>query len=119
MPPWAPQVDSAPVAAWLADVLGPHLPAGLRDGQVQLQGLNERLRILCYSPGQFFAEHFDGTFVRQQPHPRSGDFSAVTVQIYLHSVPSENGGATTLWPDSPHRHPVQPTAGSVLLLCAP
>jgi len=112
-------VDSQPLAEWLLEVLRPHLPAVLPDSDGYftdcLYNLNERCRILCYTPGQEFAEHHDGSFT----HPISQATSRVTVQVYLHDVAVENGGATTFLfdglSDDAKALPCQPGAGSVLL----
>jgi len=105
-------VDSPELAEWLLAVLLPFLPDELEDGS-RLAEMNERLRFLCYTPGQEFPAHCDGCFERWEGHPREGDFSFVTVQLYLHDVPPENGGATTFVMQGRPRH--QPEAGSVLL----
>lgn len=110
-------VDSPELAAWLFEVLRPYLPQQLQDGS-RLIGLNERLRFLCYTPGQFFAEHQDGCYVRPNGHPRAGDWSHITVQLYLHDIPVEFGGATTFFSDyhvEQNSVKYQPEAGSVLL----
>merc|ERR1712039_655566 len=90
----------------------PHLPPELEDGS-RLVELNERCRFLCYTPGQHFPPHCDGSFERHEGHPHSGDFSYVTVQLYLHDVPAACGGATAFMLPGKPRH--QPEAGSVLL----
>lgn len=51
-------------------------------------GLNERLRFLRYEPGQYFAPHFDGTYMRD-----NGERSYITFQAYLND--GFEGGATT------------------------
>lgn len=102
-------VDSPKLAAWLFEVLQPFLPQ-VWDGQ-PLADLNERCRFLCYTPGQQFDRHFDGSYERP-----SGELSRVTVQLYLHDVPVENGGATAfLFDRGSLKIPCQPRAGSVLL----
>merc|ERR1712217_858421 len=81
-----------------------------------LVDLNERCRFLCYTPGQRFAPHYDGRYTRPADHANCGDFSAVTVQLYLHSVPAQCGGATTFL--TRHEDVVascQPGAGDVLI----
>lgn len=108
-------VDNVPLATWLLEVLRPYLPAAMAD-DVRLESLNERCRFLCYTPGQEFGQHYDACFV----HPSTKARSLVTVQLYLHDVPLENGGATTfLFGQKSHgRFPnisCQPGAGSVLL----
>mmetsp|Transcript_41921 Transcript_41921/g.111016 ORF Transcript_41921/g.111016 Transcript_41921/m.111016 type:complete len:263 (-) Transcript_41921:63-851(-) len=108
-------VDSVELTSWLLEVLRPSLPEEL-DGAT-LVDLNERCRFLCYTPGQEFAPHCDGRYTRPQGHPHVGDHSAITVQLYLHDVPAEHGGATTFLPaswDKPDL-PYYPEAGSVLL----
>ena len=52
-------------------------------------GLNERLRFLKYSPGQYFKPHFDGSYRR----PDGSEQSFVTVQLYLNQGMA--GGDTT------------------------
>jgi len=107
-------VDSVELSAWILQVLEPYLPRQLEGGK--LVELNDRLRFLCYTPGQEFVMHYDGNYRRPRGHPRAGDCSRVTVQVYLHDVPPSHGGATTFnlgfgrWP-----LPCQPKAGSALL----
>uniref|UniRef100_A0A7S2N8R8 Prolyl 4-hydroxylase alpha subunit domain-containing protein n=1 Tax=Zooxanthella nutricula TaxID=1333877 RepID=A0A7S2N8R8_9DINO len=106
-------VDSPELAAWLLDVLRPHLPQEFGGGP--LMGLNERLRFLCYTPGQAFEPHYDGCYRRPQGHPRVGDRSLVTVQVYLHDVPTGFGGATTFDPNRSYSLACQPEMGTVLV----
>lgn len=105
-------VDSPELADWLLQVLLPCLPSELEDGSLLVE-LNERCRFLCYTPGQQFPAHCDGSFERPEDHPHSGDFSYVTVQVYLHDVPIACGGATAFMLPGKPKH--QPEAGSVLL----
>jgi hypothetical protein len=107
-------VDSPELAAWLLEVLRPHLPAQLPDGS-HLRELNERLRFLCYTPGQSFEPHFDGMYQRPRGHPRAGDRSKITIQLYLHDVPEHCGGATRFITGGSDSVKHQPEAGSVLL----
>jgi predicted 2-oxoglutarate/Fe(II)-dependent dioxygenase YbiX len=107
-------IDSPELAAWLLAVLRPYLPEQLADGSY-LVGLNERFRFLCYTPGQFFKEHYDGHYIRPHGHPQAGDQSKITVQLYLHDVPERCGGATTFFPGEQYSVKNQPEAGSVLL----
>jgi len=106
-------VDSPEIADWLLEVLRPYVPEVI--GEYRLVGLNERLRCLCYTPGQVFEEHVDGTYRRPFGHPQEGAKSFITVQVYLHDIPSENGGATTFYPGTDAQVAHQPEAGSVLL----
>lgn len=107
-------VDSPELAAWLLEVLRPHLPEVLEDGS-RLVELNERLRFLCYTPGQSFDEHTDGMYRRPAGHLRAGDMSRITVQLYLNDVPAACGGATTFYPGHSYAVGHQPEVGSVLL----
>lgn len=118
-------VDSPEFTQWLFQVLKPHLPEEtslLSDSKAKISDINERCRVLCYTPGQFFAEHCDGQYRRPPNHPKAGDCSAITLQMYLHDIPEENGGATTfLDPSYGNKHnkqapvPCQPRRGSILL----
>lgn len=115
-------VESSELAHWIFEVIRPHLPEQRRyptrtkDIVSDLIDLNERCRFLCYTPGQHFAPHHDGLYERPREHPNYGDFSAVTLQLYLHDVPKANGGGTTFLNNIDK--PVlacQPGAGSMLL----
>ena len=57
-------------------------------------GLNERMRILRYDAGTYFAPHYDGTYVRNMEAgwDRKGEMSFVTFQLYLNEG---CGGGTT------------------------
>ncbi|OLP86322.1 Acetylxylan esterase [Symbiodinium microadriaticum] len=102
-------VDSQELSSYLLEMLRPHLPEMLEgskgrsssgsSGGVEnsasdyligsrLVDLNERCRVLCYTPGQEFAPHYDGCFVRPKGSRNEGDESMVTVQLYLHDVPA-------------------------------
>lgn len=107
-------VDSPELASWLLEVLRPHLPEELPGG-AHLVGLNERMRVLCYTPGQSFEAHYDGRYTRPRGHPGAFDHSRVTVQLYLNDVPAGFGGATTFSPGCSHQVECQPEAGSALL----
>lgn len=106
-------VDCPVLTEWLLDVLCPHLPATMYGSS--LEGLNERCRFLCYTPGQRFEAHTDGCYRRPKGHPKEDDISTVTVQLYLHDVPASHGGATTFFPKTSSEVGHQPEAGSVLL----
>lgn len=105
-------VDCPELSNWILEVLKPHLPGELQG--CKLVDLNERCRFLCYSPGQEFARHRDGRYRRPAGHPHAGDFSKVTVQLYLHDVDPTCGGATTFHLANQDL-PCQPRARSVLL----
>ena len=76
-------------------------------------GLNERLRMLRYSPGHFYKTHCDGEFERDD------QVSKVTFQLYLND--GFEGGETrflfphTSDPSVAHHFDVVPRRGSVLL----
>jgi len=78
-------------------------------------GLNERLRFLRYDPGTFFAPHQDGSYVRDDSsHPKYGEMSLVTAQIYLNG--GFEGGATRMMSHAEDSGlDVIPEAGSILL----
>lgn len=109
--------DSPELTKWIFDVIQPALPEQLFRGH--LVELNERCRFLCYTPGQSFPPHCDGCYTRPPNHPNAFDRSRVTLQIYLHDVPAENGGATSFlygsWGNESGVRECQPRAGSVLL----
>lgn len=72
-------------------------------------GLNERLRILRYDPGEYFKSHYDGSYRRE-----NGERSYVTIQIYLNEG-FEGGSTTFLGTLSDERVEVVPKTGSVLI----
>merc|ERR1712070_811861 len=111
-------VDSPELSGYLMEVIRGAMPEwldGYHNGREYVEGLNERCRFLCYTPGQAFEAHCDGCYQRRSPHPKAGDKSRVTVQLYLHDVPEAHGGATTFLGDRATRLPCQPRCGSVLL----
>jgi predicted 2-oxoglutarate/Fe(II)-dependent dioxygenase YbiX len=56
-------------------------------------GLNERLRFLKYSPGDYFDKHCDGCYTR----PDYSERSYITLQLYLNDREGGNGGETTFF----------------------
>lgn len=110
-------VESLEMSRWLLEVIRPYLPETFQRGT--LIDLNERCRVLCYTPGQEFPSHYDGCFHRSAPDPRAGDRSMITVQVYLHDVPAGSGGETTFMRERRGREEAavscQPCAGSVLI----
>jgi len=76
----------------------------------KLLSCNERLRFLRYHPGEFFALHQDGTYMRE-----NGDRSYITVLFYLNE--GFEGGHTTLMhlTDSSKNVPITPSQGGVLI----
>lgn len=111
---WRCIIDSEDFAKYLFGILQPVLPPTFGNAGHQLSGLNERLRFLYYLPGQAFEAHYDGSYRRPPDHPKAGEASKITVQLYLNDIPVENGGATAFI-SSRHRIPCQPQAGSALL----
>jgi len=111
-------VDSEPLSTYLMKVLRDHLPTRMmgRDGRslCRVEELNERCRFLSYTPGQKFEPHCDGMYVRSCEDLKADDFSRVIVQLYLHDVPEEDGGATTFI-GTTDTLSCQPTQGSALL----
>ena len=101
--------DDPALALALFERLGGAVPAGLEDRDAEPLGrpcgLNERFRGYRYSPGQRFAPHFDGAFVRS-PLERS----ELTVLLYLND--GFTGGETAFcdWDVS-----VAPRRGRALL----
>ncbi len=78
--------DDPALAATLFERVRAHVPERL-EGEWSLCGANERLRCYRYEPGQYFAPHFDGSFVRSR-HERS----LLTFTVYLSEC--EAGGHT-------------------------
>ena len=72
--------------------------------------MNERLRFLRYDPGERFAPHNDGCYVR----PDKSELSFITVQLYLNE--GFQGGSTTFlsWNEE-DRLEVVPKIGRVLV----
>lgn len=68
--------DDPPLAAEIHRRLAQHLPDGLMNRRPR--GVNERFRYLKYDPGEKFAPHLDGAFVRAPT-----EASLLTLMIYL------------------------------------
>ncbi|XP_077999261.1 uncharacterized protein LOC144452113 [Glandiceps talaboti] len=73
-------------------------------------GLNERLRVLRYDPGEYFGPHWDGVYKRD-----NGERSYLTLQLYLNE--GFQGGSTTFLPLHQSHRPVEcvPKIGRVLV----
>ena len=100
---WARIIEHIP-SAW-REV--PGLLAGEPGGVLEPVGLNERLRIYRYLPGQYFKPHRDGRFVRED-----GELSLLTALFFLNDV--TQGGQTRIW-DGKAQLDIAPTAGAALL----
>lgn len=93
-------VDDLPLAAHLWRRFAPWAPPV--EGWVAC-GFNERLRYYRYDPGEFFAPHRDGAFIRSRE-----ELSLFTLLFYLNE--GFTGGDTVL-----QQNPVRPATG--LALC--
>lgn len=103
--------DDVDAARELWSALRPQLPARFVDRRVQglrweAIGLNERLRVYRYTPGQAFRWHYDGAFRRN-----AEEVSMLTLLIYLSDV--VRGGSTVFQPWT--KDVVQPAPGLALL----
>jgi predicted 2-oxoglutarate/Fe(II)-dependent dioxygenase YbiX len=104
-------LDSVEQASEIWKRIKEHIPVtwNFRGEQWNVVGLNERLRYLRYSPGDFFSPHFDGCYKRE-----NGEQSFITLMLYLNE--DFEGGATTFLDiDSKAMSKIQPAAGSVLI----
>lgn len=101
------------LAAYLLEVLRPHLPERLCHGHEYIEEINPRFRFTCYLPEQEFAKHADPFWVHPPGHPKAGVVSRATVLLYLNDVPDEYGGGTAFVGE--HRVVCQPRGGSVLI----
>jgi len=101
------------LADYLLEVLRPHLPEGICLGKERLVELNDRFRFQFYVPGQVFGPHCDPCYSHPPGHPKYGQTSRITILLYLHDVPEENGGATNFVGQS--RVACQPRGGSALI----
>ena len=80
-------MDDAELAGELLRRIGHTLPSVFNDAE--LVGLNERFRFLRYRAGDYFAQHYDGSY--QRPHDPS-ERSFITLMVYLDG--KAEGGAT-------------------------
>jgi hypothetical protein len=83
-------IDDAELANQIGQRLEPHIPNEFKRGQYI--SLNERLRFLKYTAGDFFAPHSDGSYVRD-----NGETSHITLMLYLNS--GAEGGQTRFHSD--------------------
>jgi len=96
--------DDPDLVAQLFARVAPYLPPSLCDGMTPV-GANERLRCYRYEPGQYFAPHYDGAFVRD-----AQERSLLTFMVYLNDT--FEGGDTTF---DHYDIAVRPKAGQALL----
>ena len=104
-------VDSVDQAAEIWKRVKEHVPPVWNHAGVEWRavGLNERLRFLRYSPGDFFAPHCDGCYERE-----NGERSFITLQLYLNE--DFEGGATAFLDTfSNAAFSLQPKTGNVLI----
>jgi prolyl 4-hydroxylase len=106
-------LDCPELAAYLLEVMRPHLPLNLCHGRESLDEMNSRLRFTCYLPGQEFTTHVDTFYTQPSRHSKEGNVSRATVLLYLNDVPEVNGGGTAFV--GKHRISCQPRGGSVLV----
>jgi hypothetical protein len=107
-------LDDPVLAARLLERLRPHLPERIREDGVdwRLCGLNERLRLCRYRPGQRFGIHRDGVHYRE-----GGRQSRLTFVVYLNDAAEFTGGSTRFFParGAPPASSVLPVAGTLIL----
>jgi hypothetical protein len=101
-------VDSFAFAATLWERIRDQVPHVWPEDGSTAVGLNERLRILKYLPGDEFKSHRDGTYVGP-----AGDSSKITVIIYLNE--GYEGAFTHYETNEGVFAPITPHTGSVVL----
>lgn len=106
-------LDDTERAAALRACVCQYIPAPFKDKWYPI-GLNERLRLYRYGPGQQFDWHRDGYFERD-----NGERSHFTFMIYLNE--DFGGGATSfqVGSTSPRNFAVKPRKGMALLFHHP
>lgn len=100
-------LDSKAFAAEMFRRLLPHLPAEVNG--CKLTGVNERLRILKYGPGDEFQLHSDGSYTS----PIDGSYSVLTILLYLNE--GYEGGFTTFLDNGSAYVELVPHVGMVTL----
>ena len=107
-------LDDPALAARLLERLRPHLPERIHEAgrDWRLCGLNERLRLCRYRPGQRFGIHRDGVHYRE-----GGRQSRLTFVVYLNDAGEFAGGSTRFFParGAPPEASVPPVAGTLIL----
>lgn len=103
-------IDMPEFAAMLFERVKHGLPARLNNG-LTLKGLNERMRILKYLPGDEFKRHTDGNYMT----PDGAQISQITLLLYLNS--GYEGAHTTYYNHGEDVGiSVHPKCGSVVLM---
>ena len=92
------QVDSPSFASALWERVRHAVPATLQ-GRTAL-GLNERLRVLRYQPGDSFAPHADGHWARAD----GTSSSLLTLLLYLNGAEDYEGGRTIFYESEDEAH---------------
>merc|ERR1711874_863661 len=101
-------IDSHEYADLIWERIKSHLPQTWNSHPVV--GLNERLRFLKYSPGEYFKPHLDGSYER----PDGKEISFITIQLYLNE--GFKGGNTTFMSDGSSKDVgVVPKIGRILV----
>jgi hypothetical protein len=72
-------LDDVELAARLFERVAPSVPAQL--GGMKPVGANERFRCYRYAPGEKFAAHYDGSFIRDER-----ERSLLTLMVYLNDA---------------------------------
>ena len=89
-------------------------PTGLKVPKVVFTAtrLNERMRFLRYTGGQYFKQHQDGSYST----PDGEERSHYTLHLYLNDSEEMTGGATVFYSDDDKtEYKVQPKVGRVLI----
>lgn len=107
-------IDDVKFAKALFDRIHSFLPKTIQDKYNQgweLAGLNERMRILRYGKGNFFAQHRDGSYMKN-----TKEVSLLTLMIYLNDGGGNEfqGGFTNFFDARGSRYEVIPQCGRVL-----
>mmetsp|Transcript_2500 Transcript_2500/g.3777 ORF Transcript_2500/g.3777 Transcript_2500/m.3777 type:complete len:382 (+) Transcript_2500:209-1354(+) len=108
-------IDDEVFTARLYDRLRGVLPGCF--GSSRTVGLNERVRILKYVPGQSFPIHQDGQFKRgAEAGKREGEVSYFSVLVYLNSSKIDfQGGGTRMFLNPEKFVDYEPSLGDVLV----
>merc|ERR1712113_85064 len=106
-------LDCPELAAYLFEVIRPHVSEKICHGKECVQAVNDRFRFTVYLPGQNFNPHCDPCYKFPCGHPKDGQISRITILFYLHDMPASNGGATNFVGES--RVSCQPRGGSALM----